>query len=133
MNIFVGNLSRQVTNEELRQAFEPFGTVSSASVLRGFGFVDMPNLQEALAAIQGMNGQQLAGQAVDVNQAHTREDRSGGSYYRSSGGYNGRSGGGGYNNNRSGGGGYNNRSDNSRRGGSSNRAGGPKRNTRRSY
>ena len=61
MNIFVGNLSRQVTNEQLRQAFEPYGTVSSASVVRGFGFVDMPNQQEALAAIQGVNGLDMEG------------------------------------------------------------------------
>jgi cold-inducible RNA-binding protein len=86
VNIFVGNLSREVTEAQLREAFEPFGAVSKTSVVRGFGFVDMPNLQEALAAIQGMNRQELAGQPVDVTQAHTREDRSGG-YYRSSSSY----------------------------------------------
>jgi RNA recognition motif-containing protein len=111
MNIFVGNLSRQVTDEQLRQAFEAFGTVSSASTVRGFGFVEMPNLQEALSAIQGMNGKELEGQQLTVNQAHARESRSGGGYSRSGDGYN-RSGG----SNRSGG--FN------RSGGGHNRSGG---------
>jgi cold-inducible RNA-binding protein len=86
MNIFVGNLSHDVNDDDLKLAFEAFGQVQSASVIkdkfsgqsRGFGFVEMPGKAEATAAIQGMNGQNIKGMAVVVNEARPREDRGGG-------------------------------------------------------
>lgn len=87
MNIYVGNLSYEVTEADLRQAFEPFGAVASITVIkdnvsgqsRGFGFVEMPSTPEAQAAITGLNGQELKGRALNVNEARPRaEGRSGG-------------------------------------------------------
>jgi RNA recognition motif-containing protein len=86
MKIYVGNLSREVNDEDLRTAFEAFGKVDSATVLkdkftgesRGFGFVEMPAAAEATAAIAGVNGKDLKGKAVNVNEARPREDRGGG-------------------------------------------------------
>lgn len=86
MKIFVGNLSRDVTDDDLNQAFAAFGKVDSATVIkdkftgasRGFGFVEMPTGSEAQAAIDGMNGKDLKGKAVNVNEARPREDRGGG-------------------------------------------------------
>jgi len=83
MKIFVGNLSREVTDEDLNQAFEAFGKVDSATVVkdkytggsRGFGFVEMPTDAEARAAITGMNGKELKGRTLNVNTARPREDR----------------------------------------------------------
>jgi RNA recognition motif-containing protein len=83
MNVYVGNLSHNVTEENLRQAFEAFGQVSSATVVkdrysgqpRGFGFVEMPDRAEAQAAIQNLNGKDLLGQQMNVNEAHSRTDR----------------------------------------------------------
>lgn len=83
MNIFVGNLSYQATDDELRQAFEAFGTVSSASVImdkftgrsRGFGFVEMPNAEEAQKAINALNDTAIAGRPVKVNEARPKENR----------------------------------------------------------
>lgn len=83
MNIYVGNLSRETTEDELRQAFEAFGQVSSAAIIkdkftgesRGFGFVEMPNKTEAQAAITGMSGKQLGNRTLTVNEAKPREDR----------------------------------------------------------
>jgi RNA recognition motif-containing protein len=83
MNIYVGNLSFEVTGEDLRQAFEAYGQVSSASVVkdkysgqsRGFGFVEMPEKAEAQAAIQNLNGKDLRGQQMNVNEARPRPDR----------------------------------------------------------
>lgn len=80
MNIFVGNLSREVTEEELRQAFEAFGQVTSATIIkdkfsgtpRGFGFVEMPDKSEAQSAIAGMNGTELKGRTLNVNEARPR-------------------------------------------------------------
>lgn len=82
MNIYVGNLSREVTEEDLRQAFEAFGQVASATVIkdrfsgesRGFGFVDMPNKTEAQAAIAGLNGKDLKGRTLNVNEARPRTE-----------------------------------------------------------
>jgi RNA recognition motif-containing protein len=82
MNIYVGNLSYEVTGEDLRQAFEAYGQVSSASVVkdkysgqaRGFGFVEMPEKVEAQAAIQNLNGKDLRGQQMNVNEARPRAD-----------------------------------------------------------
>jgi len=86
MNIYVGNLSRQTTEAELRQAFEAYGRVDSVAIIkdkftgesRGFGFVEMPAKAEATAAIAAMNGQQLGGRTLNVNEARPREDRGGG-------------------------------------------------------
>jgi RNA recognition motif-containing protein len=83
MNIYVGNLSHKATEEDVRQAFEAFGQVSSAAIIkdkysgqaRGFGFVEMPDKTEAQAAIQNLNGKELLGQALNVNEARPREDR----------------------------------------------------------
>jgi RNA recognition motif-containing protein len=83
MNIYVGNLSYKATEENIRQAFEAFGQVSSATIIkdkysgqaRGFGFVEMPDKTEAQAAIQNLNGKDLLGQALNVNEARPREDR----------------------------------------------------------
>ena len=87
MNIYVGNLSHEVTEEDLRQAFETFGEVASAKIImdkfsgvsRGFGFVEMPTKAEAQAAITGLNGTELKGQTLTVNEARPRsESRRGG-------------------------------------------------------
>ena len=86
MKIFVGNLSRDVSDEDLLKAFESFGRVESATVVkdkftgesRGFGFVEMPSASEAQSAIDGMNGKELKGRAVNVNEARPREERGGG-------------------------------------------------------
>ena len=83
MNIYVGNLSYDTTEEGLGAAFEQFGSVDSARVImdrmsgrpRGFGFVEMPDSGEAQAAIDGMNGSQLDGRDLNVNEAKPREDR----------------------------------------------------------
>ena len=83
MKIYVGNLSFQTRDEELRAAFTPFGEVTEATVIvdrytdrsRGFGFIEMPDQGSAEAAIQALNGEQLDGRALTVNQARPREDR----------------------------------------------------------
>jgi RNA recognition motif-containing protein len=83
MNIYVGNLSHDVSEEDLRQAFEAFGQVSSATIVkdkyngqpRGFGFVEMPDQTEAQAAIQNLNGKDLLGKQMNVNEARPRTDR----------------------------------------------------------
>jgi len=110
MNIFVGNLSRDVTEEELRAAFSAFGQVSKVTILkdkfsgepRGFGFVEMPAKAEAQAAINGMNQKDLKGRALNVNEARPKTERPGGGGGGRSG-WGNRSGGGG--GNRGGGGG----------------------------
>lgn len=100
MNIYVGNLSSQVTEGDLQQAFEAFGEVTSVRVIkdkfsgesRGFGFVEMPTKDEAQSAISSMNEQELKGRALRVNEARPRsEGRQGGR----GGGEGGRGGGGG--------------------------------------
>ncbi len=83
MNIYVGNLSNNVTEENLRQAFEAFGQVSSASIVkdkytgqpRGFGFVEMPDRAQAQAAIENLNGKDLLGQQMKVNEARPRTEQ----------------------------------------------------------
>jgi len=85
MNIFVGNLSRDVTDEDLRQAFEAFGEVVSATVIkdkfsgepRGFGFVEMPAKAAAQTAIAELNGKELKGRRLTVNEARPRSDSRG--------------------------------------------------------
>ena len=96
--LYVGNLSYNIRDEDLQQAFAQYGGVSSAKVMmdrdtgrsKGFGFVEMSSDAEAQAAINGMNGQALDGRAIVVNEARPREERPGGF-----GGGGGRSGGGG--------------------------------------
>jgi cold-inducible RNA-binding protein len=86
VKIYVGNLSYSVGNEDLRAAFAEFGTVESAEVIidrntsrsRGFGFVEMNNEEEAKAAIEGLNGKDLDGRALNVNEARPRRSDSGG-------------------------------------------------------
>jgi RNA recognition motif-containing protein len=83
MNIYVGNLSHDVSEENLRQAFEAFGQVSSATIIkdkysgqpRGFGFVEMLDQTEAQAAIKSLNGKELLGKQMSVNEARPRTDR----------------------------------------------------------
>jgi RNA recognition motif-containing protein len=113
MNIFIGNLSRQVTDADLRAAFEAHGAVSSANVIkdkftgesRGFGFVEMAVQAEAEAAIAALNGKDLKGRALNVAEAKPRTEGGGGGGGRS-GGYGGGSRSGGYGGgNRAGGGG----------------------------
>ena len=84
MNIYVGNLSYEVTEDDLKQAFEAHGEVSTANVIsdkftgrsRGFGFVEMPKEDEARAAIEALNGMDLKGRTLNVNEARPRNDRS---------------------------------------------------------
>ncbi len=86
MNIYVGNLLREATEDDLRQAFEAFGQVTSVKIItdkftgdsRGFGFVEMSNHQEAKSAISGLDGTDLKGRTLKVNEARPREDRGGG-------------------------------------------------------
>ncbi len=83
MNIYVGNLAYGVTEDDLREAFSPYGEISSVSVItdkftgqsKGFGFVEMPNNGEADAAIKALNEVALKGRNMKVNQARPRADR----------------------------------------------------------
>ena len=115
--LYVGNLAYSVRDQDLQDAFSEYGAVASAKVMmdretgrsKGFGFVEMSNDAEAQAAINGLNGQPVAGRAIVVNEARPREERPAGfrSPYGGSGGGGGREGGGGgYGGGRSGGGGY---------------------------
>jgi RNA recognition motif-containing protein len=86
MNIYVGNLSFTTTDADLKEAFQAFGEVSSCNIItdkysgqsRGFGFVEMPNKDEALKAISTMNGKDLKGRTLKVNEAKARTERPGG-------------------------------------------------------
>jgi RNA recognition motif-containing protein len=106
LKIYVGNLSFETTDDDLSREFAVYGEVASANAVmdrdtgrsRGFGFVDMPSDEQAKAAIAGLNGKDLQGRTLTVNESRPREGgtgggRSGGS--RSGGGY-GSGGGGGY-------------------------------------
>ena len=102
--LYVGNLSYNVRDDDLQQAFAQYGTVSSAKVMmdrdtgrsKGFGFVEMGSDPEAQAAINGMNGQALDGRAIVVNEARPREERPGGFGGGSRGGFGGGGGSGGF-------------------------------------
>jgi len=82
MNIYVGNLSHDVTEDELRAAFEAFGQVESVNIVkdkftgkpRGFGFVEMPSDEEGKAAIAEMSGKDMKGRVVNVDQARPKAD-----------------------------------------------------------
>ena len=108
MDIYVGNLPYEATEDSLRVAFTEHGEVAGARVVtdrytgrsRGFGFVEMPNATEAQAAIQALNGRDMGGRSLTVNESRPRES-GGGGRGGSGGGYGG--GGGGYG---GGGGGY---------------------------
>jgi RNA recognition motif-containing protein len=92
MNIYVGNLSWEVTQEDLQQAFEAHGQVESANLItdkytgrsRGFGFVEMPVEDEARAAINALNGMDIKGREISVNEAKPRNGGSRGGARRSS-------------------------------------------------
>ena len=83
MNIYVGNLSYTLSESELQDAFAEFGEVSSVKILsdretgrsRGFGFVEMPNQAEGEAAVAQLNGKDVGGRALRVNEARPREER----------------------------------------------------------
>ena len=126
MNIFVAKLNFSTSSDGLREAFEQYGQVESASVVtdretgrsKGFGFVEMPDDNEAQAAINALEGSDLDGRTIAVKKAEPRESRGGGGGGYGGGGGN-RGGGGGYGGgggNRGGGGGYG--------GGGGNRGGG---------
>jgi len=120
MNIFVGNLAYTTGDNDLRAAFEQYGRVDSARVIndretnrsRGFGFVEMQNDNEARTAIQALDGSEIGGRAIKVNEARPREERprgggGGGGYGGGGGGgYGGGGGGGGRSRGGGGGGGY---------------------------
>ncbi len=101
MNIYVGNLSLEVTEEELRREFMAFGEVTSviimndkyigSGLLRGYGFVEMATKSEAEAAITGLNGKTLKERTIVVNEARPRTDNRGGGSYgdRRGSGYSG--------------------------------------------
>ncbi len=98
MNIYVGNVSREATADDLREAFEAFGTVESTHIVkdrftgesRGFGFIEMPSDDEARAAIDELNEKDFMGRPLNVSEARPRRDR------RDSGGRRGGGGGRGY-------------------------------------
>lgn len=86
MNIYVGNMSYDTTEDQLRQAFKAFGEVSTVKIItdrdsgqpKGFAFVEMPEKSEATAAIGGLNGKELNGRAMNVNEAKPRVEGGGG-------------------------------------------------------
>jgi len=128
MNIYVGNLSWGLKDQDLANMFTPFGEVSSAKIVmdkftqrsKGFGFVEMPNDEQAQAAIAQLNGSEVEGRNLVVNESRPKEEGGGGGFKKrggfgggfkkgggGGGGYRGGSGGGGgYNRGGSGGGGY---------------------------
>jgi RNA recognition motif-containing protein len=90
MNIYVGNLSTEVSQEALQLTFEAFGQVSSAKVImdkysgrsKGFGFVEMPVAEEAQSAMNSLNGKELRGQTLNVNEARPQKKSGKGGYGR---------------------------------------------------
>jgi len=96
-NIYVGNLSYEATEDDLRQAFAAFGEVSSVAIImdkmtgrsRGFGFVEMPEKSQAEAAISGLNLQEVRGRAITVNEARPKGEGGGGGGGGGRGGYGG--------------------------------------------
>jgi cold-inducible RNA-binding protein len=87
-NIFVGNLSFNTNEDDLRTAFEPYGQVDRVSILtdrdtgrsRGFGFVEMTSNEDGDKAITALNGSQLGGRTINVNEARPKAERSGGGF-----------------------------------------------------
>src|SRR5438874_10321828 len=92
--LYVGNLSYGMTDNDLHNLFEPHGAVQSAQVIKdrdtgrskGFGFVEMDNGEQAQAAVDALNGQEVNGRALTVNEARPREERGGGNRERSGSG-----------------------------------------------
>jgi RNA recognition motif-containing protein len=82
MNIYIGNLSQDVTEDDLRETFETFGQITSIKIIkdkftgesRGFGFIEMPGKQEATSAIESLNDTDLKGKTISVNEAKPRSD-----------------------------------------------------------
>jgi RNA recognition motif-containing protein len=106
MNIYVGNLSYEVKEEDLKKEFEAYGQVESVKIIqdtytgrsKGFGFVEMPNNSEAQAALDGLKGKELKGRALNINEARPKTEGGGGGGARRTGGGGGgarRTGGGG--------------------------------------
>lgn len=95
MNIYVGNLSYEVSEEDLRAAFEAHGDVASTSIImdratgrsRGFGFVEMPDKGQGEAAIQALNLQEIKGRAITVNEARPKAAGGGGGFGGGHGGH----------------------------------------------
>ncbi len=85
MNIYIGNLAYDTTEDGIRQAFEAYGEVSSVNIItdrdsgrpRGFGFVEMPDQEQATAAINGLGGRELDGRQLNVNEARPKRDGGG--------------------------------------------------------
>jgi len=113
MNVYVGNLSFEVNEDDLQQAFSAFGQVATVNIIkdkfsgesRGFGFVDMPAKAEAEAAIAGLNGTELKGRTITVNEARPRTEGRGGGGGGGRGGERRGGGGGGFRGGRGGSGG----------------------------
>jgi RNA recognition motif-containing protein len=113
MKLYVGNLSFNTTTQDLEQIFGEVGTVESTNIIedrdtgrsRGFGFVEMSSKEEGEAAIDTLNGKEIDGRELTVNEAKPRENRGGGGGNRGGGGGRGGYGGGGGGNKRGGGGG----------------------------
>ena len=95
MNIYAGNLAYSVTDQDLREAFEAYGSVDSAKVIsdretgrsKGFGFVEMSDNDEARSAIEALNGKDLDGRSINVNEARPKPE--GGGRFGGRGGYGG--------------------------------------------
>ena len=93
MNLYVGNLPYRMTEDALRQEFEQYGEVASCTIImdkatgqsKGFGFLEMPTAEEAQAAITGLNGREIQGRRLNVNEARPRENGGGGGGFRSAG------------------------------------------------
>ncbi len=104
MKIYVGNLSYEVTEDDLRRAVEPFGQAESITIIKdrdsgqskGFGFIEMASKAEGQAAIEGLNGKELKGRALNVNEARPKAEGSGGNRGGGRGGFGGGGGRGGF-------------------------------------
>ena len=121
MNIYVGNISWNLKDQDLSNLFASYGEVSSAKIVtdkftnrsKGFGFVEMPNDEQAQAAIAALNGSDVDGRSIVVNESRPKPEGGGGGFKKrpfgggGGGGYK-KGGGGGYNRDRGGNGGYNN-------------------------
>lgn len=117
MNIYVGNLSWNLKDQDLANLFTPYGEVASAKIVmdkftqrsKGFGFVEMANDEHAQAAIAQLNGSEVDGRNLVVNESRPKEEGSGGGYKKpgGGGGFNRGGGGGGFNRGGGGGGGFN--------------------------
>ena len=94
MNLYLGNLTRDVTEADLRELFEPFGKIESLNVIKdkfsgvskGFGFIEMPVKEEAEAAIKALHRQPFKGQSMDITEARPRQERNRGQAGRGGGG-----------------------------------------------